>query len=347
MENNELDEYRKSHINFNFLLFLTFITGVLLITATYAWFYASLDVRVEFVKIDISKEAGLSLSLDGINFSETVEVTQDSITKDIMNLYPTNTNQYPSSGLYPISTIGIQNPNQDKFQLYVSTRLKYLPGYPTLKRYLNVKKYEEVKSQPESTFLAFDLFVQNATGSPYDDNFFLDEGTEIYLHDGYETNDGNYNSIRIGFLKMGTVSRRTDAATRQAIDCQGHCEAYIYEPTAFAHSESSIKRAKKIDINLVDGEYKPTYAVIADGKYMDISTGYSETGLFYDRRHFQEQITRTELVGQLCTIANGITKFRVYVWLEGQDADSLQTTSAGSLMTITLKFHKDLEGYNH
>ena len=39
-------------------------------------------------------------------------------------------------------------------------------------------------------------------------------------------------------------------------------------------------------------------------------------------------------------IAEGITKVRVYMWIEGQDVDCIDTASTGKQIDITLKFTK-------
>ena len=42
----------------------------------------------------------------------------------------------------------------------------------------------------------------------------------------------------------------------------------------------------------------------------------------------------------------GVTKIRVYIWLEGQDVDSLETHSTGAPIDVVLDFIKDLAGYD-
>jgi hypothetical protein len=45
-------------------------------------------------------------------------------------------------------------------------------------------------------------------------------------------------------------------------------------------------------------------------------------------------------------IPNGITKFRAYVWIEGQDIDSLETYSRGADIYVAINLIKDLAGYD-
>ena len=44
-------------------------------------------------------------------------------------------------------------------------------------------------------------------------------------------------------------------------------------------------------------------------------------------------------------IPNGITKARVYVWIEGQDIDALEVHSEGAPVALNLDLEKDLAGY--
>jgi hypothetical protein len=47
----------------------------------------------------------------------------------------------------------------------------------------------------------------------------------------------------------------------------------------------------------------------------------------------------------LFTIQDGITKARVYLWIEGQDIDSLETDSSGAEIYVDINFIKDTSGY--
>ena len=51
-----------------------FITAVLLV-APYAWFSASLNVKVKEFNMIVSKNSGLTISFDAINFDNAVEIS--------------------------------------------------------------------------------------------------------------------------------------------------------------------------------------------------------------------------------------------------------------------------------
>ena len=47
----------------------------------------------------------------------------------------------------------------------------------------------------------------------------------------------------------------------------------------------------------------------------------------------------------LFQIPNGITKARVYLWIEGQDVDAIEVHSEGAPVYLNLDLEKDLAGY--
>ena len=109
--------------NFNLMLLLTFFIGVLLIFSAYAWFYAALDVQVKFVNLVVSKKNGLFISLDGIDFGSTVQISEDTLIQNLKNTYPNNTSQWAKGGLYPISTKGLENSNSSILDFYFAANV--------------------------------------------------------------------------------------------------------------------------------------------------------------------------------------------------------------------------------
>ena len=136
---NSIEQVKKK--NFNLMLLVTFFLGVLLIFSAYAWFYSSLDVQVKFVNLVVSKKNGLFISLDGIEFGSSVEISEESLINGLKNRYPGNTSQWARGGLYPISSKGIPNSNTSNLEFYVATGYEADPL--TGKSYLSTRKTEE------------------------------------------------------------------------------------------------------------------------------------------------------------------------------------------------------------
>ncbi|NLM63405.1 MAG: hypothetical protein GX190_03735 [Mollicutes bacterium] len=345
----------KSLININFKLFtfITFLTAVLLIIASYAWFSTSLNVRIKFFDLVVSTDTGLFISLDGVNFSESVEVSVDSVIRDLRETYPNHTNQWASGGMWPVSTNGIRNSNADKFDIFLGEiRRPRGRNNPEGESYLNTSRLEENKSSAANLFVSFDIFLKNVSGSPYPDNLYFNEDTYIDFEEDVddetrESMSGIMNSLRMGIIKIGSVSSNTDVYTIQNIQCNNSCEMIIYEPNHLRHSQVSIEKASELGIELVDGVYFPTYAVIKEGTRLKHMSGQDGTGIPLDTEHFalQQTIFEEDLERPIFQIPNGITKMRVYVWIEGQDVDSLETHSPGAPIYISIGLEKDLAGY--
>lgn len=349
---------KKNKINSKLLMIIAFFTGVLLIISSYAWLSASLDVKIKFFDLVVSSDNGLFISLDGVDYSDSVEISVNSVITDLKSTYSNHTNQWATGGLWPVSSNGIRNSNSNKFAIYVGEVSHYKGRNKSSKKFLNTKLITEDKSNASNVYIAFDLFLKNVSGSPNSDNLYLDEDTfidfdeERFLDYDDATPDevmnslsGVMNSMRFGFVKIDSVSSKTNINTIQNLTCNNRCEMVIYEPNNNLHSDVSISRAKEYGINLVDGKYTPTYAVVNEGEYLEHTNGQDGSGIELDAAHFALQHTITAFDKPIFTIPNGVTKLRAYVWIEGQDIDSLETNSKGAAVYIAINFEKDLAGY--
>ncbi len=335
--------------NFNVMLIVAFFLGVLLIGSTYAWLSSSLDVRINFLNLTVSNDSGLSISLDGINFGESVVVSEDILIDDLKATYPNHVNQWCGRGLIPVSTIGIKNPDSDKFLLFGNSRVgHYNYDDGTNEKLIDTHLMYEIAPNRHTYYVAFDLFLRNNSGSPMPDNLYFREGTGIFF-DGVEFSDydGVFNSLRLGMVKIGTTSKNAAPADIQNVKCDNKCESIIYEPNSTAHSEGSKIRALENNIVLYDGVANKTFAIINEDRDINIVSGQPGSGVPLDLKTFQIQDTITNFNNPIFEIPNGITKFRVYVWVEGQDVDSLNTKSEGMDLSVVINFFKDLAGYEY
>ena len=355
--NNGKNKHKKRRRKIIF--FLAFLTSIFLIVATYAWLSTTLNVKIRFVKMGVASNSGLFISLDGLDFSEEVVVSMDSIITDLKATYPNHTNQWAAMGLWPVSSNGIINTNSDKFNFYAGSLLRTTARYPNgkVKRLLNTEALLENDVNSRSYFIGFDIFLKNATGSPKNDNLYFGKTTEVVYdeevvddvkHDQLMT--GLLNSLRIGLVKIGDYVPHTASATMaQSLMCDNRCQMVIYEPYSTVHTEASIRSAETYGITLVDGEYTPTYGIIGEGIHLEHTNGHAGTGYLLDTSYFSLQNTIKDDHVQneipIFELPNGITKYRVYIWLEGQDMDSLETFSRGASLAVNIDFFKDTAGY--
>lgn len=332
----------------NFIMgVVIFSLGVLLIFSTYAWLSTSLNVKIKNFNMVVSRNSGLSISLDGITFGTFIEISEENLINKLKNTYPNNTSQWSGNGLVPVSTNGISNPNSTSFDIYASTGVRYKSKKKD-NGYVTTFLVPELERSVYNSYIAFDIFLKNITGSPVSDNLYLDYTSYVVMDsDSDEEMQGLVNSARVGFLKMGTVDKKAPVNLIQNIGCNNNCSVIIYEPNSKDHTNLSMERAMKYGINLISGEEFPTYACIRGGGPIYVKSTVSGSADL-DRNYFalQNTITEDDFANPLFKIPDGITKVRVYVWIEGQDIDSLETDSEGADISISLDLTKDTVGYN-
>lgn len=330
--------------NFNILLTLTFLIGLLLIVSSYAWFSSALNFKVKFFTITASTNTGLLISLDGKEYSGTIDVNVDTVITNL-NTYSNHKNRWASKRLYPTSSNGINNSNNDTFDMFRGIVFDYKQN--TNRRVISVDLEEELEPTIDSSFIAFDIFLKNVSGSPNPDNLYLDTGSGVdFTNESDDDSNGIINSMRFGFLKINSVSSKSELNIIQNMTCNNKCESTIFEPRHLNHSSESIKRVKNMGISLLNNTPFPTYAIIKEGRELESRGGYNYTNIPLDNEHFKLQNTITNLNTRLMQIPNAVTKVRIYVWVEGQDVDILESVSNGSNVSIAINFKKDLAGYD-
>lgn len=295
----------------------------------------------------VAKNGGLSISFDAVNYDSAVEISRDILINEVTETYPNHINQWALNGLTPISSNGISEDNSYFFDIFATSGVKY-KNRRHENGFIYTTKIVDTKPRSYNSYIAFDVFFKNVTGSPVADNLYFDEETAITMtSDGNDEMRGLVNSLRIGIVKVGSVPLNTDPTTIQNLKCQGKCEAIIFEPNSEKHTDLSIERAMKYDINLINGKRFPTYAMIKEGGPIYVKDNVSGSPNL-DLKYFslQNTIHEEDFDRPLFEIPDGITKARIYLWVEGQDIDSLETDSEGAELYVDINFSKDTTGYN-
>jgi hypothetical protein len=320
--------------------------GVLLIASSYAWFSTSLNVKIKEFNMIVSRNSGLSISFDGINFDKAIEISRDTLINGLTKTYPNHVNQWAATGLTPVSSNGIGDNNSYFFDIYSSSGVRYRNRQKD-HGFITTTKVTETKPRSFNNYIAFDIFFKNETGSPVADSLYFDEGTTAYMtSDSGDEMQGLVNSLRIGIVKVGTVPIESDARTIQNIQCNHNCKSVIYEPNSTAHTMLSRERAAKYNLDLKDNEEFPTFAMIKAGGPIYVEDNISGSSkIDYNYFALQSTMKDGDFDKPLFTIPDGITKARVYLWIEGQDIDSLETDSSGAEIYVDINFIKDTSGY--
>ena len=303
------------------LIVTCLLCAIILTVSTYAWFIGMQVVNVNAFQVTVAAAEGLSLSLDGQTFTESIEIDGDTYST---KAYTGNTNKWTS--LKPISTAGKINADYSRLVIYEKSSLTTSEGgYRLMSKVLNNTTRDDGKEA--DGYVVFDLFVKNLSGEAYyteqnvnnEEAIYLTPESQVTVGASGTKDTGIENSVRVAFAQIGRVeSDKTDST--QGITCQttgdvtGICaykDATIWEPNDKAHVANAIswyntsceKRTGE-DVTdpdsysgscttIADGNHYPTYVVaseideednvdVYDGAEYNTYAGSKDAGLLND-----------------------------------------------------------------
>lgn len=303
------------------IIFLFVFSLIILSSATYAWFSANKNALIDSIDINVATVNGIQISADAINWDN--ELTIDEL-HDASKTYRNALNQFPLT-LYGVSTDGsvtngtlnmyygmVHEDNNGNF--YITSRQEHE---------INCVGDEECDGHH---YVAFDIFVLATI--PTD----LVITSNSKMIDRENTDTGGQNAARIAFVYEGTVG---DTASVSAAQNQlSGTKSIIWEPNYDVHTEGGIKNAQKfygLSLSQTGGSLVP---------YVGINQEFTEEvpfGETKNSRYFtpmRPDIATT--VGydknqDLMRIPAGVSKIRIYLWLEGEDVDFENKAADGKL----------------
>ena len=304
------------------LLLSIFFTSILLITSTYAWFSANRVVSVDALNVHVQADGGFEVSTDAVNFGQVV--TTDDIVNASRN-YPNSLNQIPYK-LDPVSTGGTVSNGRLELFKGEATNTRSTDYILVANRSIETSSFGE---ESTGSFITFDLFFR--TSSPK--TLYLSSNSKItYLGD---ESVGIENAARVGFLNEGSSSDNASLAQ----NLNKASEVAIWEPNYDVHTEYGVRNALNvygINTSMTGGAPLDYHGVISDIKENDnvlITEANSNRypNFFRSvRPTIRSQLNNTNNY-ELINLEAGITKMRIYMWLEGQDVDCEDNASYGDI----------------
>ena len=316
----------------NLALVCTLAT-ILLVTSTYAWFVGMRTVRVKSFDVKIAAVDGLSLSLDGTNWTESLDVSTAA-------QYEGNTNSWAEKGLKPVSSVGVVDTTSATLKLYEKASIKPTTGgYRLLASRVNNNTADASGDYKEQEgYVAFDLFIKNLSGQEYypgtanvnnEEAIYLTNDSSVNVStSGGVAGTGIENSVRIAFAQIGRVISTTTNADKITVlnctteevpegqdakqDATGICRtATIWEPNdrnhttdAISYYNNSCKARSTTDgtysgtcAALVNGLPKTTYAISDEINYKDESGKATDVVDIYDGTDYNGYTKSTVLQG--------------------------------------------------
>ncbi len=338
---NRKDERKRRLL---FLIFLFVLTIAIGGTATYAWFTSNRTISVDPLDVNVTTVNGLQISADAINWGAKVTRSDLEGAKD--GEYGGATNQLPGT-LGAMSTSGNVNGGMlDMFYGVVNTAEDGSGNYLLTA----TKQTEEINCTGDTQcagkyFIAFDLFIK----ADADMEIVMTSNSNVVTTNipGVATGDrGIQNAARVAFLEEGHYSADTPIATIQG--AKNATTAEIWEPNYNMHTIQGAQNAYSVYGRTVatDGTAGRLNYVGVKSNVTGVNIKQTET----DTTHFESVAIKYQTIAGNTDDINfrvnesgstkllkGVTKFRVYWWVEGQDVDA-ENNATGTAMRLNLEF---------
>lgn len=332
---------RKNDLRSSIILLLILL--LLLISSTYAWFTANQTVTISQFDVTIEAANGLQISANAVDWKAIL--SNADLAHDAEKAYSGNVNQIPTS-MVPVSTAGATNAN-GQLVMYHGTVAANDAGV-----YALTSTLETDAAGTAGNYIAFDIFLK------------VDKATDLELTNASSVvMNGNDKGIkqasRVAFVIQGNVEDSGAAtSTVTALNGGDTAKVYIWEPNANWHTAAAVTHAKQtygidttqsIDGTSVDPvEYYGVKDAINSPITLD-QTNNSTASTDYFKKVTPDYITESDKDGvmvieeagatgiDIFSLQKGITKVRVYMWVEGQDVDC-EDMASGTGISYNLQF---------
>ena len=311
---------RKKQKKLSSLILLLLLLVVLLGTSTYAWFTSNKNVSVEDIDVQVTTSSGLLISADATNWKTTLKNADlTSASWDgIKNQLPgTITNTTTGKTMDTTETGAL-----DMYDGEVTSDGGVLK--------LSTTKAANEANGTTGNYVAFDVFFKTETAG----QIYLTTSANVTAT--ADEDKGLKNASRIAFVKEG--NKPADAAVNEIYALNGATETdvVVWEPNYDDHTSYGVTQA-----NTVYG-IKTLKAGTGNAKldYNGVKAPVQKKELTYT----DENYVKVDTIGTLATptsytaifsLATGITKMRIYFWVEGQDVDC-ENNASGTGISLNI-----------
>ena len=324
-ENNTKNKSNRHKKRLLTLLLLLTVTGVMLGTSTYAWFTSNKTVSVNDIKVNVAAQNGIQMSVDGTNWKTIIQTTDITSAK---TTYSTAVNQLPAT-LKPVST-GKNIDSSGKMEMYLGAIESNEAG----QNVLTATKSTETDGV-SGDFVAFDLFVKVDA----DTTAYMTPTSGVSVSTG-STDLGIKNASRMGFVILGHADSGSALADIQSLNAGTSSVAKIWEPNYDVHTAAGVSNA--YDVYGITTSQTGGSALAYNGVIAPITLGdnvlLNSSAADYFKAVTPDYKTTNAFADQFefLTFTKGITKVRVYMWIEGQDVDC-ENAASGTDVTFRIQ----------
>lgn len=315
------------------LIIALLITIIGLSTSTYAWFTSNYTVSVQQIDVHVSSGSGIQISTDAEHWKSMITI--EDITQAH---YSGATNQVPTAAdqMNPVSTVKAAyegaTTKSDGLHMYKGSIVNDVT---------NGTMYLDSVSETDGAnadYIAFDLFLKL-------DFKATDDPKQVYFTGGTGVTAGNPNThieyaSRMGFVVQGSAASSSSLSTLR--DLKGHSTVAILEPNYDVHTDNGLANGRDnygVTGRTSSGNANPApyYGVLSEFEYdgVDSATGtilnsHDDTKFAPVTVDYKTTAANSEPF-EFMELPVGVTKIRVYMWIEGQDIDCENTASGGQV----------------
>ncbi len=296
------------------ILLLLLIT-ILLFSSTYAWFTANQTVTISSLDVHIEAQNGLQISTDATTWKtliDNIDITEKA--------YAGNTNKVPANAV-PVSTVGEIDSQTGNMKMF----------YGTVEADENDGIYKLTADQAadaEGKYIVFDMFLK----VDKDTNLRMTEASDVVMKEN-STDKGIKQAARVAFCLQGV--KESGAALSEITSLKGAVShgdpastVYIWEPNYNLHTAAAVAHARDA-YNITTTADGSATALDWYGINKDITTpltlnqtmGATATADFSQVTPDYKTLGENAVSTDVFSLKAGITKVRVYMWVEGQDVD--------------------------
>ncbi|MGN1478499.1 MAG: hypothetical protein ACI4XH_01930 [Acutalibacteraceae bacterium] len=300
------------------------VSAIVLTSSTFAWFSMSKKASVDAMDLTVSSPEGIQISANASAWTASLSIDEifdtDDTTTSRYDAYEGNANLYPTD-LVPASSAFLNANTDTGFPNFFKATLDDNGN-------ANVTKIAETAGNDDNAgIIAFDLFFKVANQ------------TTVYFGTSQFTDSANTDvltALRVAFIPLGNAAIGTPASTVTGLKnfVAQSASNVIYEVDTLNRSADAIANGQSDNIALTTKPLNGTVTSVATDK--GIITSGSVAG---DLRGTFVKSNATDSTKSFVLNA-GITKMRVYIWVEGQDVDCLNSI-AGAAFNVALNFTID------
>ena len=308
----------------NSLILLLLLSIVMLGTTTYAWFTANQVVTINSINVKVEASNGLQISTNAAQWKSVIT------NSDILAGYTGSVNQFPIN-VTNVSTDSTVNQTTGRLNMYRAV----VGNDATTGDYNIYTALETDTAGSTGNYIAFDVFLRvDKTQTIY-----LTSDSDVVAKEGTEDR-GLKNSARIAFVTIGHGESTDSVSTLTGLRNSVAAKALIWEPNADAHTQMVTDTvAPEYGVTLVAGNNTPYYgvnkAIQTPTNLKELVNGTNTT----DTTLVNPGIVTKEsnaVYKEAFDLAAGVTKMRIYMWIEGQDIDC-ENNATGSDIEFNLQ----------